>query len=466
MALLKRARPSKTILPSALCFVPSGLTSRDPRFQGSSLVPPAHGKHKALSISFAILLIAASCLGQQQSSPAPAKEENQQLSGKADSASDRKPFIGSVYPEDLSPLIPDSEATRWLHARRVRSYGWADAGYTYNSAGSGLESVAPSPNQFGNEFPVNGAWLVVERTTVKTGWSWGFRADFYGGSDAALLRPVPNFGPQGTHFGTDFRQAYVSLHTPGLNSRGIDFTVGRQNVPIGYETLMGPYRPMYSETYFWIHYEVGSTSALATLHPTGKLDVIGGVVMGYNTVFQLRGRAPSYLMRALYRPHSDPRTQLIATVFSGPEPAFVTPGHLGTWQTVAELQVRHTWTDRIAQVVQAHYAADVRDPTTKLNSATQGAVLFTAFKLNPKLYVNTRGEWFADPHGVRTGKSGTFSEATLGLNFLPVPFLNFRPEIRGDFAGQKSYSASLGGPASRNQLTIAFDLIVKFDAFK
>jgi hypothetical protein len=66
--------------------------------------------------------------------------------------------------------------------------------------------------------------------------------------------------------------------------------------------------------------------------------------MGYNTVFELRGRAPCYVARALYRPNVDKETQLIATVYTGPQPFAVTSGHLGSWQTVAELQARHVWT--------------------------------------------------------------------------------------------------------------------------
>jgi len=145
-------------------------------------------------------------------------------------------------------------------------YGWVDGGFTYASTGYGLLIDATTPNRFGNEFLLNRAWLITERLASKERWSWGFRTDFYAGSDAALLRPLNSFGPQGTHVGTDFRQAYLSLHTPGINDRGVDWAFGRQNVPTGYETLMAPYRPIYSESYFWIKYEVGSTSALATIH--------------------------------------------------------------------------------------------------------------------------------------------------------------------------------------------------------
>jgi hypothetical protein len=129
----------------------------------------------------------------------------------------------------------------WLHRNRIRMYGWLDGGFSYASTGDGLFPDAPSPNRFGNEFLLNGAWLIVDRLPSKEGWSSGFRADFYAGSDAALLRPLNSFGPQGTHMGTDFRQAYLSFHTPDINHRGIDRSFGRQNMPIGYETVMGPY---------------------------------------------------------------------------------------------------------------------------------------------------------------------------------------------------------------------------------
>ena len=293
----------------------------------------------------------------------------------------------------------------------------------------------------------------------------GIRSDFYAGADAALLRPLNSFGPQGAHLGTDFRQAYLSLRATGFKKRGIDFNLGRQNVPLGFETVTPPYRPGYSLGYFSLKYEVGSTAALSTLHPTEKLDLVTGVVMGYNTTFELRGRAPAYLTRALYRPNGDKGTQLIATVFSGPLPSPTTPGHLGRWQTISELQARRVWTSRLHQVFQVHYAVDVGDPATKRSSATQGAFVITAIRLNPKLFLNMREEWFADPHGVRNQLPGTYSEATLGLNFEPTPWLNFRPEIRGDFAGQKSFSASLNNVGRRNQLSITFDLILRCHVF-
>ena len=212
----------------------------------------------------------------------------------------KPPVLGSTAPENLPPLFP--ELAEWLTQERIRLYGWIEGGYTYSSTGDGLLANAPTPNRFGNEAILNGAWLIIERQLAHDGWSWGFRSDFYAGSDAALLRPQNGFGPENDpHWGTDFRQLYLSLHMPLLSQGGVDLQLGRQNVPIGYETLMAPYRPMYSETYFWIHFQVGSTAATATWHPTDYLDILGSINLGYNTFFNLRGSSPATWLRPFTR---------------------------------------------------------------------------------------------------------------------------------------------------------------------
>ena len=79
-----------------------------------------------------------------------------------------------------------------------------------------------------------------------------------------------SFGPQGPRFGTDFRQVFLSLHIPIIAKGGLDLQLGRQNVPIGYETLMGPYRPLYTETYYWIFHQVAATGYSGACTPLGS----------------------------------------------------------------------------------------------------------------------------------------------------------------------------------------------------
>jgi hypothetical protein len=225
-----------------------------------------------------------------------------------------------VNPEALSPRLSDlwdTAVTRAFTKQRIRVYGWIDGGYTYSSAGDGLLSIvdgragtAPTPNRFGNEVILNGAWLITDRLPSKEGWDWGFRADFYAGSDAALLHPSNRFGPYSRHLATDYRQAYFSFHAPALSKGGVDVQIGRQNLPLGYETLMGPYRPLYSQTYYWIYFQVAATAAMATWHATDRLDLLGGVVLNYNTIYKLRGRAPAYIAKGAYSFGADKKTML------------------------------------------------------------------------------------------------------------------------------------------------------------
>jgi hypothetical protein len=77
------------------------------------------------------------------------------------------------------------------------------------------------------------------------------------------------------------------------------------------------------------------------------------------------------------------------------------------------------------------------------------------------------------PSSVGASSTGTTSfMSVLGFVLVCLSVLmehrrNKQPlSIRGDFAGQRSYAASLGSPPRRNQLTVAFDVIIKFDVFR
>jgi hypothetical protein len=71
-----------------------------------------------------------------------------------------------------------------------------------------------------------------------------------------------------------------------------------------------------------------------------------------------------------------------------------TNGHIGSWQTLAELDTHQAWTERFSQLFELNYFADVGDPANgKRNSAAQGASILSAFILNRKMTLHTRGEW-------------------------------------------------------------------------
>jgi Putative beta-barrel porin-2, OmpL-like. bbp2 len=374
---------------------------------------------------------------------------------------------GAVNPENLPQLFSSTNVGSWMKQHRVRYYGWVDGGGQYVSTGSGELPVGFSaPNRFADGLIVDAGWIIVERPLAKhsEGWDWGFRGDFYAGQDAALLRPMNSFGPQGPRLGTDFRQAFLSLHIPIITKGGLDLQLGRQNVPIGYETLMAPYRPLYTQTYYWIFHQVAATGIFGTLHAAGKLDLVAGADLNYNTVFKLRGRAPSYLAKAIYSLSASHKTTVIGDVYTGPQPVPTLAGHSGSWQTLSEFEVRHDWSPRVFQIVQGSYEWDCDDPATKGKTSTaQGAFSMVTVHLSRQtLDLNLRGEWMHDVNGIRTHFPGIFGESTVGLNVMPKLWMTFRPEIRGDFA-----SAPFLGPVDatihrKSQLTAGGDLIFKF----
>jgi hypothetical protein len=188
---------------------------------------------------------------------------------EAEQGTESEATLGSVLPEDINltgSLIPPNKLTDWGAAHSLRFFGWASGGYTWSSTGTGLLNVEPRANRFGDAWLLDQAAFVLERTLNEEAWSWGFRSEFYMGADAALLHPVNGFGPSDNpRFSTEFRQAYFSFHAPILTDGGIDFKLGRQYVPLGYETTMAPYRPMYSLAYAWSYSQNGATTILCEL---------------------------------------------------------------------------------------------------------------------------------------------------------------------------------------------------------
>jgi hypothetical protein len=71
-------------------------------------------------------------------------------------------------------------------------------------------------------------------------------------------------------------------------------------------------------------------------------------------------------------------------------------------------------------------------------------------------------EWFDDPPGVPTGYATHHAEVTLGVNWYPVRLLKKRPEVGGDFAGERMFGIG-GRPGGRHsQLTCGISFLLKY----
>jgi len=375
--------------------------------------------------------------------------------------------LGPTLPEDIKlpdSFITNNALTNWGKANRLRLFGWVDGGYTWSSAGSGLLNIEPRVNRFGDAFLLNQATFVLERTLNEEAWSWGFRSEFYMGADASLLHPTNGFGPNNERFSTDFRQAYFSFHAPILTAGGIDFKLGRQYVPMGYETTMAPYRPMYSIADAWMYSQNGATTgAIATIHVTPQLDVVTGATLCVNALFDFRGRGPCYIARGLYWLNSKKRTKLVATFYTGPQPIAAAKGHIGKWQSEVEVQLIHNVNRRLTLVSETNAGWDTRDPANHHQTSkwygTYGMGIFHVHRL---LDLNSRVEWFKDADGSRIGTRGNYGEITVGPNFMPARLINFRPEVRWDVASHPVFGSSGSANLKSHQWTAAVEMLIKF----
>jgi hypothetical protein len=102
----------------------------------------------------------------------------------------------ATYPENLKPVFSDGSFAKWATQHKLCSFGWLHGGLSSVYRAHGLVLEAPVPDRFSNQAVLDAAWLAVGKPT-QSGASWGLRADFYAGSDAALFRSLNYFGPDG-----------------------------------------------------------------------------------------------------------------------------------------------------------------------------------------------------------------------------------------------------------------------------
>jgi len=337
-------------------------------------------------------------------------------------------------------------------------------GYTTSSSGSGALAVAPRENHFGQEFVVNQLAVVLERELDPDRLSFGFKAIYWTGADPALIQPLGGIDspPGNPRFGQDFRELAVTAHLPILTDGGVDLKLGRQNSVIGFESAMAPYRPFYSNAYQWFYSEDGAfTGLVGTWHVYSQLDLVSGITMGGNTFFTYRENGPAYLGQLNYWLTDEKKTLFSSAVYAGPGSILAfTPNLEGDFETMVEVRVQHQWNDYFTQIVQNNmgWANGLPGGGT---GEWYGVYTIGIMNMLPKLDLNLRAEWFNDVQGTRTGVASSYEEVTIGLNFMPPPCLNFRPEIRGDFSSDPAFGTASTGLTTR-QLTVGLEALMKF----
>jgi hypothetical protein len=371
--------------------------------------------------------------------------------------------LGPTSVSQVRTLMDVLGLANWLDGPGIRTFGWVEGGYTGASTGTGLLSVQPRQNRFGNEFLLNQIGWVVERPLQQDTFNLGFMMRYFAGADAALGAAKGGIGspPGNPHFGQDFRDLYLSAHLPILTEGGMDLKIGRMNTIIGYNGFLAPYRPFYSSDYQFFYSQDGAFTGWVTdLHVSNRLDVWNGMTLGANTFFvQRSSRSICYIGQVNYWLTDEKKTRLTASVYSGPNAIFAAPGLAGNYVNMVELRLQQNWSERFTQIVQNNMGWDANTPLG--TGSWYGLYTIGIFHLAPMLDLLGRAEWFDDVKGTRTGVATYYSEVTLGLNWHPLKWLEFRPEVRGDFAGAPAFGVN-GAHTDHSQLSGGISFLVKF----
>jgi len=378
-------------------------------------------------------------------------------------SSGRAPKLGPTPVSDVRFLMDDLGLAKLFGDSGIRAFGWAEMSYTGASAGSGLLSIEPRLNRFGNEFLFNELGLVLQKPLKQDQFDWGFNVRYFAGANAALGQPLGGIDdpPGNDRFSQDFRDLYVSAHLPILTEGGMDVKVGRMNTIIGWNGFLAPYRPFTSSDYQFFYSQDGAfTGFLTNLHVSDRLDIWNGMTLGANTFFTRRSNdSYCYIGQVNYWVQEEKRTRLTGSVYCGPDALFAAPGLAGDFVSMVELRVQQNWSERFTQVVQSNMGWDTN--TAVGTGSWYGLYSIGIFHLSCTWDLIGRVEWFRDVKGTRTGIDTSYEEVTLGANWHPNKYLEVRPELRGDFAGKPAFGGG-GVPANRSQLTAVVGALIKF----
>jgi hypothetical protein len=370
---------------------------------------------------------------------------------------------GPTPVSDVRFLMDDLGLAQLFGDSGIRTFGWADSGYTYSSGGSGLQATQPRLNRFGNEFTMNEIGLVLQKPLKQDQWDWGFNVRYFAGANAAIGQPKGGIDdpPGNDRFSQDFRDLFLSAHIPILTDGGVNVQIGRMNTIIGWNGFLAPYRPLPSSDYQFFYSQDGAfTGLLAEVVVNDRLNIWNGVTLGANTFFTKRSdNSYCYIGQVNYWLQEEKKTRLTASTYLGPDAIFAAPGMNGDFVSMVELRIQQNWTERFMQVVQSNFGWDTNTPVG--TGSWFGVYTLGIYNLTAKWDAIARADWFRDVRGTRTGFDTDFSAVSLGLNFHPNKYLEFRPEIRGDFAGQPAFGGG-GNATDKSQLMLALTALAKF----
>ena len=356
----------------------------------------------------------------------------------------------------------------------IKQFGWLEQGLTFNSLGS--ESRWNGPvfcNDQANDYEMNQFWMGWEKP-VKTdgcGFDVGGRIDLMYGSDWRYGRCnglETNLDATDQVYGFILPQFYLEVGYDDLTVR-----MGHYAPSIGYEVVAAPGNFFYSHSYALGYSEpVLVTGVSADYKLNQYWNIIGGFHDGFNAFVDPNGMLHS-LGGAKW--HNDEHKVSLSFMLDiGPQ--FASNNNQYLYSLVFKKQV----TEKLLYAFEHVMGGTENLPAPGQYAKWYGLDQYLLYTLNPTWSAGARVEFFCDEDGTRVGGlgsagivgwpeaggfAGTFTEATLGLNWHPHPNFVVRPECRWDsYSGSKNANGQqpFGNGDKESQFLFAGDVIFSF----
>jgi len=314
-----------------------------------------------------------------------------------------------------------------------------------------------------NKALMNQSELLLHRDVDTAGKEFdvGFTVELLYGADAGFIHSSGLFDyyadPRSPENQLDLPQAYLSMFVPV--GGGLTVNAGKFITPFGQEYVNPTLNTLYSHGYLFDYSSPTSHTGVEGIY---KIDdawsAMLGVARGWSPdeTFRDNNGAPDVLGYVAYAPNDQLALQV--NVIGGPEQYHNNVDYRYLFEFLANYKPSKDSPWKFA--AQADYGFEQNANVYVGGTAYwYGVGLWASYAVNKYLSINTRGEWFEDDGGSRTGLTGNFYEVTAGLGITPLPEdkwlkgLVIRPELRYDI----SEKAAFNDFTRHDQATFAID---------
>jgi len=339
--------------------------------------------------------------------------------------------------------------------------GWASAGATYTSHNRSDRNNAPlSFNDRNNELLLNQFNLFIERAVNTDGNSWdiGGRIDVMYGADAQNTQAAgwdsdwTTYTNDDSYYDVAVPQLYAEIYAPIGN--GITAKVGHFYTSIGYEVVTAPDNFFYSHAYTMLYAEPFTHSGVSLSYDiSDNLSINGGVVQGWDNV---DGETNHWSFLGGFGWTSDDAASAVFVQLISGNNDFDGDSKSGS-TNMYSIVATHDFSEKLHYVFQ-HDFGETREGK---KSDWYGINQYLTYDVSEQMAYGVRLEWFGDrgdANRVNETVGANYYAIALGVNYSPVNWMTFRPEVRYDRADESVFNDN----SETDQVSIAMDVVVTF----